>query len=284
MSKTQIVGSGSAMEKTLFEYTDYKEYLYDWIAGRKGGGRGIKVKIATHLKCHNAYISQVLNGTAHFSLEQGERLLSFLDLGPPEGRFFILLLQYARAGTPTLRSFFQSEIDSLLDQRQILRKRFTFQNHLSRENQAVYYSSWMYMAVHLSVSLPGCDKPQSLASYLSLPREKVLEILDFLSAVGLVKENSRGGWEMGQSTMHLGTDAPMLSKHHINWRLKGLQSIERGNPQSLHYSSVITVSATDLPRVKEVLIAAIQTVRNIVRDSENEKIACYSIDCFELES
>ena len=96
----------AAVLKAIFEYTDYKAFLESWIASRPQGGRGIKSKMAQAMRCQLAYLSQVLNGPAHLSLEQAEALNGILDHSHEEGDFFLLLLQRARAGTPGLRKHF----------------------------------------------------------------------------------------------------------------------------------------------------------------------------------
>ena len=52
------------MEFSVFEFRDYKAYLKAWIQRRPSKGRGEKSRMATHLRCHNTYLTQVLEGDA----------------------------------------------------------------------------------------------------------------------------------------------------------------------------------------------------------------------------
>src|SRR5687768_11246698 len=99
------------MKDTVFDYRDYKKYLNDFIKNQASGGHGYRSKIAEALRCHITYISQVLNKDAHFSLEQADELNSFLGHTKDESHYFLLLVQVARAGTHSLRSKFQEQID-----------------------------------------------------------------------------------------------------------------------------------------------------------------------------
>ena len=87
------------MKKALFEYSDYKLYLSDKIDGMPKHGRGERSKLAEALRCHLAYVSQVLKGEAQLSLEQADIINQYFDHSPDEADFFLLLVQAARAGT-----------------------------------------------------------------------------------------------------------------------------------------------------------------------------------------
>jgi hypothetical protein len=58
------------MKNSIFEYRDYKTYLNDTLEkrAREFNERGIRSRLSEAIKCHTAYVSQVLGGNAHFSL------------------------------------------------------------------------------------------------------------------------------------------------------------------------------------------------------------------------
>lgn len=271
----------SVQRPVVFEFQDYKPYLSRWIASRPNGGRGEKSRIAKQARCHLAYISQVLSGDAHFNLEQAEALNSLLEHGEEEAHYFILLVEFARAGTPSLRKHFERRIQKLLAQRLHLKNRFTDKKSLSIENQAQYYSHWAYCGVHMAVLNPKLRSAGTIAQYLDLTVPKTVGILEFLTSVGLVK-NENGQFLPGDVRIHLEHDSPMISKHHTNWRLQAMRSFERETPQELHYSGVISLSREDLPRVRETLVKALEQVRGVVKGSGDETVYCYALDLFGL--
>jgi uncharacterized protein (TIGR02147 family) len=273
--------SEARAKPNIFEFQDYKAYLNAWIASRPRGSRGVKSRIAENAHCHLAYISQVLTGMSHFSLEQADALQGLLEHGEEEANYFLLLVEFARAGTSSLSKHFERRIQKVLDQRVQLKHRFTDKRSLSTEDQAIYYSHWAYIAVHMAVLNPKFRTPGTIARYFDLSISKTSQILDFLSSVGLVK-NESGVFAPGEVRIHLGHDSPMISKHHTNWRIQGVKSLERETPQELHYSGVISVSFANLPKVREVMIRALEEVRKIVKDSEDETVYCYSLDLFGL--
>lgn len=80
----------------------------------------------------------------------------------------------------------------------------------------------------------------------------------------------------------MGADSPLISKHHQNWRLQAMQSFARRSGESLHYSSAVTLSAEDCVRVKEKIVALINDVKTVVRDSKEETLRCFALDFFEV--
>lgn len=273
--------SNKSSKPNLFEFADYKAYIRDWIESRPNGGRGVKSMLAEKARCHLAYISQVLTGSSHFSLEQAESLNELLEHGEDESHFFILLVEFGRAGTAPLRKHFERQIQKILDHRLQLKNRFTDKKTLTQENQAIYYSHWAYCAVHMAVLNPSLRSASVIAKYFDLSVAKTIEILDFLASVGLVK-NDGGKLSPGDVRIHVGHDSPMISKHHTNWRMQAIRSFERETPQELHYSGVISLSKEDLPRVREALVRALEDVRKVVKDSKDEAVYCYALDLFGL--
>jgi len=108
------------MKKSLFEYDDYKAYLKHFLAGNKDQGYGSRTKLAKQLNCNVAYVSQVLNKYANFSLEQGERINRFFGHGKQESQFFLLLIQKAKAGTRDLVERIDEQISEIRERRLIL--------------------------------------------------------------------------------------------------------------------------------------------------------------------
>lgn len=265
--------------RSIFDFRSYKDFLSEVSRGE----RGSRSRLAEAMNCHSAYVSQVLNGNAHLSLEQGEQVSRFLGLNKEEAHFFLLLVQYDRAGTAPLKSYFDVQIKEAVKKQLILKDRLVFKRSLSREDQAIFYSSWYFGAVHVLVSVAGCNTERGIAKYLNLPVAKVSEILNFLLSVGLI-EKEEGKYQIGTSHIHLEHDSPMIAKHHANWRMRAIQAFDEVNVNDLHYSSVITCSAEDSIKIKAALVRAIEEVRAIVRPSTDEGAFVYCLDFFGLKS
>lgn len=269
------------MKQSIYEYRDYKKYLLSVIKSRVRRGRGERARLAQTIKCHTTYVSQVLNSNAHFNLEQAAEINNFLCHDKDEAHFFILLVELARAGTETLKKYFQAEIQKQIEKRLDLKSRLKFQKTLEPTDQSTYCSSWHYAAVNILLTIPEFQTKPEIARYLKLPLKKVTDVLEFLTSVGLIIEEG-GHFKTGAMSMHMGSGSPMLAKHHINWRFRAIASLDEETLEDLHYTSVITLSKSDIPKVRAILVRAIEEVREIVRPSKEEEAYCYLLDLFPL--
>lgn len=269
------------MKLSVFDYRDYKKYIRERIKAYPGGGHGVQLKLAKSVGCQTAFVSQVLRGNPHFSLEQGIRINKFFGHTKEEGRFFLLLLEFAKAGSFDLKNHFEALIDEVINQRNHLEKRLNAPDRVPDELQHVYYSVWYYAAVHVMLSIPGLRTPEAICASLKLSREKVIHILEFLTQAGLAVV--RGGqYEIGSKVLHLSRESPHIFRHHSNWRNRALISIDQNSPQDLHYSNVVTVAQKDVPLIKEEFIKAIEKFRSIVQESREETVQVLSLDFYNL--
>ncbi|HLD99879.1 MAG TPA: TIGR02147 family protein [Bdellovibrionota bacterium] len=269
------------MERNIFDFKDYKAYLNENFKTRPSGGRGVRSALANAIGCQSAYVSQVLNGPAHFSLEQADLINQFLGHTSDESGFFLLLVQLARAGTQSLRSHFQTQIEAVIGKRLILKNRLDVKQTLSPENQAVYYSAWYYAAVHVMLSIPELQTREALIRHLRLPPQRITDVLNFLVSVKLaVKSGTR--YQIGTTRIHLPSDSPLISKHHTNLRMLAIQSLDRNEEKDLHYSSVVTISKDDVLKIKSELVKNIETLKKVIRDSKEEVGYCLSFDFFGI--
>lgn len=269
------------MNLSLFEHEDYKEYLRHWCRARPQKGWGTRSAIAKAAGCQVAYVSQVLNGALHFSLEQAQPLSILLGHGSEEATYFLLLVQKARAGSAALRKHFQDQLEELKQKRFVLKHQLGVAPHLEKENQMTYYSSWTYAAVHVLVDIPEFQTKEMISRRLDLSLQRVADILDFLVSAGLVVQVGNL-FQMSKKSIHLGSDSAFISKHHTNWRIRAITSIDQANDEALHYSSVITLSRSDYRQVKARLVDTIKELKAKVRESKEEGVYCFALDIFEL--
>jgi uncharacterized protein (TIGR02147 family) len=265
-------------EIKVFNYDSALSYIQARIEEK---GHGYKAIVAKAVNCQSAYVSRVLSGQAYFSLEQAERLSDLFNHSETEAHYFLSLLQRDRAGTPELHKYFDKIIDGLKAARSNIKNRVPTASEISDEERHKYYSSWMFGAVYVMTSIPEYQSPLAIAERLSVPRKKVLEILEFLVSIGLVKEE-QGRYLITGSNLHLAKDSPYITKHHLNWRIKALSSVEINNPEDLHYSVVMSVSKKDQAIIKAKLIDLIGEMHLILPDSKEEGAQVLCLDLFDL--
>ena len=268
------------MIKQIYDFDDYKNYLLHR-TGPMGTRSGVRSGLASVTGCNTAYVSQVLNKQAHFSLEQAERINHFLDHTEEEAHFFLLLIQFSRAGTVRLKKYFEFQLIKMKEQRLNIQKRLGVRKTLSAADQATYYSNWQYGGVHVALSIPALQSPAELAKYFDLPLSKIKRILDFLVSVGLAKESSQG-WEIGENHIHLSKDSENILRHHANWRLKAIELLDRELENDIHYASVVTISKKDAFKIKDMIIENLQVMNRDISRSKEEEVYCFTTDFFRL--
>lgn len=269
------------MKKTVFDYKDYKAYIREKIAAQPNKGRGIKRNMAAFLGCQTAYVSQVLNQHVNFSLEQAVRVNQFWEHNKEESRFFLLLVQYERAGSKDLEKYCKDEMKEILEKRSNLKERLNIKDSLDETNQHIYYSAWYYAAVHILLSIPNYQTPKAISDHLRLPLKQIQEILEFLESTGLAIQKG-GRYEIGLTRIHLSKDSVQIRRHHTNWRNQAITSIDKNQEQDLHYSSALSMSHKDVPKIKEIMIKAIEECREIIKISKEERLQVLTMDFFGI--
>jgi uncharacterized protein (TIGR02147 family) len=266
--------------KLLFDYSDYKKYINDRLDSDPKG-RGGRSALAKSLTCQTAYVSSVLRGSSHFTPEQGEAINTHFAHTETEAEFFLLLLQWQRAGTESLRMRLKRQMDRIQVSRFDLKKRIGVAPILSEINQATYYSEWFYAAIHALASIPEFQTVKAMAERLNLEPSLVSQAVEFLVATGLLVSTGKD-FKVGLTRLHLGSDSPLISKHHSNWRLLAMQRFPNRRTSDVHYSSVITVSRRDAVKLKEMLVGVLRSADAVIRDSREETLQCFSLDFFEV--
>lgn len=270
-------------KKSLYDFKNYKDYLKAHLEDHPAGGHGLRTKLAKAAGCQPAYLTRVLNGEAHLSLAQAQGACEFLGLAETEQHFFLLLIQANRAETRTLADYFWKQIDSIREERANLASRFAVKEGLSEKDKVTYYSRWYFVAIHVLVSIPEFQNKDAIASRLGLPLTTVTEALRFLVSTGMVIERN-GRFSVGVTRIHLNRRSPLIDRHHTNWRLHGIDSLDNvEDKNAVHYTSVVSLSQQDLGRVQRLLIDALETYNSIVHDSKDEALACMTLDWFEIK-
>lgn len=239
------------------------------------------MKLAEHLNCKTAFISQVFNQEVNFSLEQAVGVNIFFKHSRDESKFFLLLLQKQRAGSRDLEKFFELEVKEVLERRKDLKERLGVKDNLDELNQNIYYSAWYYSAVHILISIPKFQEAPAIASQLNLSIKKVHEILSFLCETGLaVEEQNR--FMIGKTRVFLSRENVQIRKHLANWRSQATFAIEKDLGENLHFSNVISLSAEDIPKIQELLNKCIEECREIIKKSPEEDLRVMNIDFFSI--
>jgi uncharacterized protein (TIGR02147 family) len=265
----------------IFDFKDYRIYLESTLERRSENEKGQRLKLAQAIGCHPGYLSKILAGSNDMSLEQAQASNEFLGHTPQESRFFLNLVSHARAGTKELKSYFNDELQRLKDERKDLRSRIAVERVLSEADQARYYSSWIFAGVHRCVGLDGCDNKEAIASLLGLSLISVSSAVEFLVDIGILV-SAGGKLKQGSNNLFIDKASPFITKHHTNWRIKSIQSLDRVQSTDFHYSGLVSCTEDDLEEIREFMMELVQKTREKVMEAKDETLAVYTVDLFKL--
>lgn len=265
----------------LYDYKSYKQYLMDWLEQSPAQGRGQRKIMAEAIGCQTPFVTQVLGGDYHLSPEQAEACARWLHLNLSETEYFLLLVLRARAGTKGLEDLLDRQLQERREQESQLKNRLKIADGLTMEDQIVYYSSWLYPAIHMALMNPQLQSLDSLNDHFKIPTAKLMAILAFLSEKKLVRLRA-GKYEVIKPALHLGAESPLLPKHHTNWRLRAIQSIEDRQVGTFHFSAAMSISRQDYDWIATRLAQTLEELVDRVKNSGDEKLAAMNFDLFPL--
>lgn len=266
----------------IFGFSSYKEYIVKRVESMPRKGYGQFRKIAQYLSVSPVIITQVIKGDRHFSEEQGLRLANYLGLKDLEMEYFMRLIAIEKAGTHELKIFHKEALSALKKKALDVKNRIGKFHELDDTTKSVFYSDWTYSAIRLSTSIPSYRTVDALAERLQLSRGRVSEILEFLLQIGLCKKNTRGAVEPGPTSVYLDPQSRFINSHRRNWRLKGLEGLNKTTPDELFYSAPCTLSDEDFLAFKTELTGVISQLTKLVPETEPESLVCLNIDWFKI--
>jgi len=266
----------------LFTFDDYRHYLEALLSRGDFGDRAPRTRLASCCGSQVAYVSQVLGGQTNFNLEQAEKISTYLKHTEAERSFFFDLVQWARAGTVELKTYFKERVLNARKKHLELSSRLVDVKEIPMEQRATYYGSWYHAAVHMIVHIPAYRSLDTIANRLALDHATVQRSLDYLLSLGLIALKE-GSYLPAETDLHLPRNSPFLAKHLYNWRIQAMQALDAYDPSNLHYSSVMTLNTEDAEKIREILTKSIEKSRKITKDSRDEtSLFVINMDFFEI--
>lgn len=271
---------------SIYSFSNYKDFLRNWMETRPQKGHGELRRMALHLKIHPTRMSQIFSGSQHLSMEQACALGAYLALGPSEVEFFLLLLQRERAGTQDLRHVLDRQLEKARNRvKKDPGKSVGLETvPLEEAEKAIFYSSWLYSAVQLLTHIPESRTPEAIADRLATPLPRIKEIIEFLIRGGLCVEGADGLLSPGRRSTYVPYSSLLYGRHHQNWRIKALEHAERFRPNELTYTAALSLPREALAEGRAKLLEAIREINASATDEgrNSETVAALTIDWFEV--
>lgn len=265
---------------SVYNYKSYRSFFKAWL-DQQQSSFGLLSQIAKALECQNSHLTRVLKEEVHFTMDQAFRLTDFKKLTESETSYFLRLVEYERSGDLKFRERLKRELSQLKKEHENLSKRHNDQMIQSKEFESIYYSSWIWSAIHVITDIPTYQTAEAIAKRLSLDEKLVRSILEKLETYGLVKKKS-SKWVFAGGALHLPKTSPMNSVHHGNWRTQAVQHVQNPENDDLHYAIVQGVSYEDADKIKQLFLDALTEYRKIALPSVSQELMCLTLDYFKV--
>ena len=267
---------------TIFEFSDYRDYLRNYIKKLPKRGRGEIHRMAQFIGIHPSLLSQVLSDSKNLTLEQAQLLGKYLGFTPLENEFLFCSVQVYRAGTKELENYFKDKLKELQKSSQNISKTLRQDRQLNAEETALFYSHWLYSAIWLYSSLKGGRNLDDIISWFQIPRERALDILQFLVQTGLCKIEN-GYYVMGPQSVFLDKGSVNVPRHHTNWRLRAIETSDKLESDELMYTAPMSLSVSDFKKLRSRMTEIIKEVTDVAIPSEAEAMVCFNLDFFLIK-
>ena len=82
---------------------------------------------------------------------------------------------------------------------------------------------------------------------------------------------------MGTQKTHLEQGSPFLSKHYLNWKLKGIERIDNLQKKELMFSAPFSISRSDFLKLKDQMLEFIKILYETASKSDPEELTCINL-------
>ena len=265
---------------SIYQFDSYKKYFNSWVEQQPKKGHGEYRRLSLALNVSTTMVSQIFNSEKDLSLEMACEMAEYLLLNDEESDYFLLLVEHSKAGSSKLRSRLQKQIKDRQEKAKKLENRLKNVTVLDIHAKQIYYSSWLYPAIRLLTDIPEVNSADQIAQRLSVPKNQVLKVLDYLIKNQIVIQKS-GKLSMGPAHTYLAPEDPLAHRHMQNWRQLAFQKMNFSNDENFFYTGQYALSKEVATEVRKQLPDFIEAILKKVKPSKSETVQCLNIDYFE---
>lgn len=264
----------------VFSFNTYKDFLHSYIYENKQ--KGLISQIAGKCGCDRTYLSQVLNGKADLTPDHMIQFCDKLGLSDMESRYLLLVLLRDRSSALAARKSFQLKIDHLKKEASVLTNKILENEkpgEISEESRTLYYSHWLYAAIHILCSIPAYQTSQALSLKLQTAPEAVNRILRDLLTMDVIRKDKDKYIHQG-SDLYIPQSAPQSYAHHLNWRMRAVERTMFA--EDVHYTNLFSISKEDVEKLRNQILKLIDDQRKCIRASGTDVGYSFNCDFFAI--
>ncbi len=263
---------------TVFKFKTYKPYLkYRWSLTR-----GDLSRAAQSLNCQRSHLSRVISEEWHLTTDQAFLLAGYWRLPLTERNYFIGLVEFERASAPEYKNHLSQKISEMRRENDDITKNLKKPTVDIQTGtlDAVYFSNWMYSAIHYLTACPAYQTADKISARLGIQIDLVTQVLRKLESMALVRADG-GRWHFLSGHVHIDKGASVSANFHQNHRTLALSDIMRDRRDQIHFSAFYTLSKEDIEVLREEVLSLIQKLSEVATPSPAEELISVSIDFFK---
>lgn len=242
------------LERSLFEYTDYRVYLRDYYQARKDGQPGWSLKSwASKLNLRGkSMLAMVLNGQRHPGRALTQSIVAYFNFPLEQAEYFYDLVEWQKTSSTA------GGLSTLLLER-LAKKRKNGKFELLDLDTFALISNWYFPVLRELFQVQGFKLDANWISHQlhgELTPAEVRDAVKLLYRLGILKKGPSGKVELANP--HIATDSDVaneaIKRFHeqmLDRIKKSLRTVEPEEREVL--STTFVVRQTDLPKAKRLL-------------------------------
>ncbi|MBN1758737.1 MAG: TIGR02147 family protein [Chitinispirillaceae bacterium] len=263
----------------IFNYFDYREYLKDDLAKRKGRSPGFSLRsMAAKLDISSSTLIRIFNGKRNISENLLPKFISFLGFRSKEAEYFTHLVHFCQSRSERLRL---KEYNALVQLRSEKTKTVSDAEH-------ALYDEWYFSAVRELLRIYPFDGDyQALSRMLEPPitMHEAKRAVRLLVRLGFVKRNGKS-YTVQDHTITTGAvwHGTAVQRFHRDTLIKAVEGIERIPRSERDYSTMtMCYSAEGYKQVRELLKRTREELSRIEeQDANRNRVYQINLQLFPL--
>lgn len=221
--------------KSIYQYTDYREYLREFYNSRKDSGYSYRQMNSDLGFTSPNYLKLIMDGERHIGRKSIPAIIKGLKLNKAEGEYFSYLLFFAKAKNDVDRNYYYGLI-ARMRQSKLIGK--------ISSDQLSWYSSWYNPIIReLIVGQKKDELDFSTLSKTIVPSIDIRQVersVEILFELGLVHEDESGIIRHADPVLNSVNELGMtaIRQYHAKMIDLGKESIERHPSENREISAV----------------------------------------------
>jgi uncharacterized protein (TIGR02147 family) len=266
----------------VFDYRDYRSFLRDMFACRKGGERAFSYRIFASKAGFASpnFLKLVIEGQRNLTNGSIAKVAKGFGLGRKEREFFENLVFMNQSTTHEEKDHYY---------RKMMAGRSCARTRKLEKAQYDYFSKWYYPVIREIIAMgEELQAPEALAALLSpsITAREAAKALAAMEELGLIRKDGAGKWEQCDQALTTGPEVRSMAVFNFHREMIGLalESLGR-HPSAERDITALTLSVSNslLPELKKRIAAFRKELLDLAcADEHSDRVFQMNFQLFPL--